>query len=449
MKTQRSFVQALIAAAVVAGLWSAAAASAAPVVVEVPKPNAQVVKVLPPLVVAYPLLPQRDTVMKEAPKGRVTLKLKPGPWIIATATTPKLGAKRRYTAKMVVVGSAAQTLRTKGVAPPAPAGVALGEITMQVDDLRFRIDDAFKDDAPRLAKLAPCRPPITPFLGKDPLWQAIRRASVQAGKSGPRPFRGAARAGAASLGAATPAAVFGGTVKLEGGQAIGSFTITDASGQTVWSGTFQAPQGRNALPSLYGQAFTQALKAFCAPSRIQVDVSIGFDATDTQQNETFRGTGVIAARVIGRERTKPDGTVARGDFEYAEEVVWQGRDGAATTVAGPCRIEPISVYEGFNGVGEAYKPPLALAVYRPDNTFLVFLPGAAMVTFIKQRPPDSCSGTGAVRAFFLNGGTQPHQIVVPKLGQAAELTGQATIGRSTTTWSTSVTITRLPSLPPA
>ena len=283
---------------------------------------------------------------------------------------------------------------------------------------------------------------------RDPrrLLQAIRRAAVQAGRTGPRPFRAVARAGAAQLAASTPAATFGGTITNDGSKLVGSFTITDSNGQAVWNGRFEGRQGN--IPALYGQAFTQALKAFCAPSRIQVDASIGFDSTDTQGSEKYRGTGVIAARIIGRERTRPDGTVARGDFEYAELTTWEGRDGTAVTLAGPCQIQPTAAFEGLFGT-DLYKPPLALAVYRPDNTFLVFLPASATVGFNKLRPPDSCGGSGAVRAFFLKDGVQPHQIVVPKLGQTAELTGQATVGgNTTTTWSTSVTITRLPSIPP-
>lgn len=452
MKRPKSFVRGIGAVATVVGLWSAAAASAAPVVVEVPKPTAKVATLLPPLVVAYPLIRQRETVMKEAPKGRVTLKLKPGPWIVATATTAKLGGKRRYKAQLVVVGTARQTLKTQGAAAPAPAGIAIGPVVLDDGDFpSVRMDDRFKIDAPRLAKLSPCRPPITPLLKNDPLWQAIRRAAAQAGRSGPRPFRSAAKAGAAQLDAATPAATFGGTITnlaFPTGKAAGSFTITDASGQTVWSGKFEVAKG--GLSALYGRAFTDALKAFCAPSRIQVDATIAFDSTDTQGTERYRGTGVLTAKFIGRERTQPNGTVARGDFEYADEFVWEGRDAAATTLAGPCAIEVIRAVEGVAGIAnQPYKPPTALAVFRPDNTFLVFLAPAAYVSFTKLPPPTSCgSQIGFVRAFFLKDGFQPHQIVVPKLGQKAELTGQATVGgNTTTTWSTAVTITRLPSIP--
>lgn len=448
MKRHKSLFHGAAVLACVAGLMSASAAGAATVVVTVPKPAAKVVAVLPPTVVAYPLNRARATVVKEAPKGRVALKLAAGPWIIATATTPRFGAKRRYRARLVVVGSAPQTLTTKGAAAPAPAGIALGEITFQTGNVRFRIDDAFKDDAPRLAKLAPCRPPIAPLLRKDPLWQTIRNAAVQAGKSGPRASRAAARAAAASLNAAAPAAVFGGSITVTGATAVGSFTISDSSGQTVWSGTFQTPQGRNAVPSLYGQAFTQALKAFCAPSRIQVDATITFDSNDTQGSEVYRGTGVLAAKVVGRERVNADGTVARGDFEYETAVLWDGRDPGATVLVGRCTAQPTFVWEGFGLLQQPLGPPTALAVYRPDNTFLVFLPPAAVVKFNKVAPAADCTGQGAIRAFFRPNGVGLHQVVVPKLGQPTELTASGTVVTTTTNWTTRVTVTRLPSLPP-
>lgn len=418
-------------------------------VVQVPKPSAQVVKILPPLVVAYPLIPKRDTVMKEAPKGRVTLKLKPGPWIIATATTSKLGAKRRYKARLVVVGSAAQTLTTKEVATPAPGGIAIGEIGFGPNAAGvplFTIEDSFRTDAPGLAKLAPCRPPITPLMSKDPLWQAIRKAAVQAGRTGPKAIRPAARAAAAQLGASTPAATFSGMTDTEGSRTTGSFTITDSNGQTVWSGKFEAKAGD--FGTLYKRAFNAALAAFCAPSRILVEASTKFESQDIQGTETYKGTGVIEAKVVGRERVSSNGVVARGDFEYEEPVLWGGREPGATILVGKCTAQPTAVWEGFGLISAPLGPPTSIAVYRPDSTFLVFLPSAAVVRFDKVAPAADCTGTGGIRAFFLTDGYKPHQVVVPGLNKPTELTGQGTVGTTTTKWTTTVKITRLPSIAP-
>ncbi|MCU0307065.1 MAG: hypothetical protein MUE51_04705 [Thermoleophilia bacterium] len=406
-----------------------------------PPPTARLAQALPPMVLAYPLDPGRDWAGAAAPRGRATLRLDAGPWIVVTAAYTARG-QRRYRAELVEVaaGRAVTVRRQSATAGDAPS-VGIGTIRLTDRSYAGSLPPAYLErmnewateiTSLRLPPGDPCRPTVAPSAptGRNPLWQAVQQAARRAAATGPAGVRARARAAASRLSGGRATATFSGEVsELSVGRQSGTFRLTDAQGRVVAERTVTRT-GR--VGDFFKAAFAEVVRDLCAPPTIQVDARVAFDAG----NRDVRGSAVVTLRALGRERIGPDGRVERGNYEYATTVTWQVESQALAALPGARCAATLA----GTSTGEPFGPPTALATRTTAGAFSVILGPAANMGYVFQSP---CNGGDQLIAGIT---AIPAGITVdvPALGRRATRSGEASLGGVTGTYSADVTVTRPP-----
>lgn len=427
---RRLGVIALLALALGALLAGPAAGATGRVDVKVDLP-ARASGSLPALVLAFPLDPELASVGAAMPKGRATLVLEAGPWIVATSAPGKNG-KAVVEAELVVVAAGKRT--PLAAAATGGPSLAVGELKVTApgvgDPYTRKVAGAYA--AALLTKAAatsPCKPSVAPGsqFSKNPLWKAIQQATAKAARSGPPSVRPAAQAAAATFQAGSGASTLSGTVTQTGGSggAAGTFRVTDSTGKVTYERSYS---GQGSVQAMLDQALKDAVAALCNERRrVQVDVTFSFDTSDTEA----RGVGIVVLSAVGVEAVGPDGKVEKGAYEYERPVSWTTRDVAVTGLR--CQVTLGSI-----DVGPQESAPTFLAT-ETNGRYSLQLAPTILVGYDYVTP---CGGSGAVP---LSLAIVPALVLeLPGLDQETTRSGQQTLGGATSTYSVSAKVTRLP-----
>lgn len=378
------------------------------------------------------------------PRGRATLALEAGAWIVATAT-PRANGRLVVKARLVEV-PARRKVNVETGTGRGPT-IAAGAIQFsRPSGANFGVARIFTTVMTQVGAQKPCTPKVVPPGGnasRDPVWKAILGAARSAAKSGPARHRAAATAAAASLtsGAVPSVTVSGNVDNPSGGNNwTGVFRATDASGQVVFT---QSYSGFPDAEGMFKKVLGDIVDDLCAQRRrIQVDITYTMEVYDSYAKAT--GTAVLSA--VGKERVGADGKIETGAYEFDGPQRFQT---TLSTIEGPgCPTTSASLVEP---PFPPFDRPTALAVEPPHTSpsgplgsvaLKVFVP-AVQTHVLYTRPNPPCAGRTGVLPLGI--ATAPGVIV--DLGATdADVTasGTRTIGNATGSYELTVTARRLP-----
>lgn len=386
---------------------------------------------IPAVALAYPLDPDRAPVAATLKKGKARLSAAAGWWVVATSVPSRRGPART-SADLVRVGGRA--LRIAPAAGPGGSGISLGTVTTSgwPSSLAPQIQSVVAAAVAKAAAKAPCRPSYspTPAIG-NPIWNAIRKATGKAARTGPAGVRDAARAAATRLSTGAGGATLSASVTRTGpAKADVTVRITDASGRVV---SERSGSGNPAI--LVDELVAQALDDLCNDrGRVAVDVLFVFDATDTSTG--VRGTATVTLNAIGIEPRLPDGTVERGAYEYAAPTPWVVTDWQVVRSGpGSAGVDPsCAVTKTVTDAGLVEQAPTQIAV-RSGTGYRVQLAPAILLGYDLGSP---CSGSNAIPVSVA---TQPAIVVdVPGLGQTGTKAGELSPPGLTASYAVDVTV---------
>ncbi len=366
---------------------TSALAAAAPVRVQLPPPpNTPTARSFPPTVLAYPLAPDRDWVFAQAPRGRATLQLTPGAWVVASRFFTPQG-RLRTRAQLVTVAGRAVNVRQQA-ATPASVSVQLGTIRITDPDFAGARDvpapsewwSDIRNTVPRGSQ--PCRPKPTPPKRQafDPVWNAVLQELQKAAARERGQTRAQARAAAARLRGGPPAQLtVSGEITSVGSTYTGTYRLTDDKGNVVSERQVSGSVvGNGAGAAYFRKVYSELLRDVCAPPEIQVDARIRMRA----QSPEVQGEATLTLKALGRTRIGPDGRPEYGNYEYAQPTRWvlESQSGSASPGA-RCP----AVLTGTDLTGGDVGPPTALGTAR-GRGFSLILIAPGLQGFALQSP---------------------------------------------------------------
>lgn len=388
---------------------------------------------VPAAAFAYPLDPALDPVGASMPKGRSTLRLEAGGWIVVTVT-PRTTAPPAVAARLVVVRAGKRApFATAGATGGGPT-IAIG--TMATPGLHGR---------PALEALAasmlteavakerrPCEPGIARGkVGSNPVWKAVQQTAAKAARSGPRELRDAARAVVSALQAASTrdagATLSGSFTRITSiGNSSATMRLTRNDGSIIWEKQYASDPD-----TILRLAAEDAIDTLCNErDRLQVNATIAFDT----QNEDVRMSAVVVLQAVAIERLLPDGTVEKGAYENDAPLVYSVRDQAIQGLACPATITEI-----IDASPPVFLPSTLVATQR-DGSYLVFLAPALGANY------DQPSPCGADSISFSAPAAPGIRLAVPALDRLATKNGSSPIPlpNLTGSYAVEVELTRLP-----